>query len=149
MVKEVEKLLTENQKEKFWQIIEILNRNGLLGNLIIIGSWAEYLYYEISYFDEVEGVTKKYYTNVDSEGNFDYQLILGKNGYASITVTFYETEEYKSSSKTIDFDIGPPRGGILNIPGFPIEAVLVGVILTSIIILLNAQKIQSNKKFTI
>lgn len=32
------------QEEAFWQTIDILNKLGVLSNIMIIGSWAEYLY---------------------------------------------------------------------------------------------------------
>lgn len=32
------------QEEAFWQTIDILNELGVLSNIMVIGSWAEYLY---------------------------------------------------------------------------------------------------------
>lgn len=34
----------QKRKEIFWEFISILNENGLLRDLVIIGSWAEYIY---------------------------------------------------------------------------------------------------------
>lgn len=39
------------QKKTFWNVIEILNRLDLLEYVVIVGSWAEYLYEESNYFD--------------------------------------------------------------------------------------------------
>jgi len=37
--------MSENTKEKiFWEIIDVLHRSALLPHIMIIGSWAEYLY---------------------------------------------------------------------------------------------------------
>jgi hypothetical protein len=37
-------LLLEEQKEAFKDALEALNEEGLLRDVVIIGSWAEYLY---------------------------------------------------------------------------------------------------------
>lgn len=37
--------MIDTSKEKvFWEIIDVLNRSGLLPHVMVIGSWAEYLY---------------------------------------------------------------------------------------------------------
>jgi len=43
-------MMTE-QKKTFWNVIEILDKLNLLDYVLIVGSWAEYLYEESNYFD--------------------------------------------------------------------------------------------------
>lgn len=38
------------QQETFWEAIEIFNKLGVLSHIVIIGSWAEYIYEERKYF---------------------------------------------------------------------------------------------------
>lgn len=39
------------QQKTFWETIEIFNQLGVLDYIIIIGSWAEYIYEKSKYFD--------------------------------------------------------------------------------------------------
>lgn len=43
-----------SQKETFWEIIEIFEQNGILEHVMLIGSWAEFIYQESGYFDGFE-----------------------------------------------------------------------------------------------
>ena len=44
-----------NKKEElFWDIIEILFKNNILGYIILIGSWVEYIYEAANYFQGFE-----------------------------------------------------------------------------------------------
>ena len=36
--------MTKEQEAAFWQTIKAFNELGILANIMIIGSWAEYLY---------------------------------------------------------------------------------------------------------
>jgi len=38
------------QQETFWEAIEIFSKLGVLSHIVIIGSWAEYIYEERKYF---------------------------------------------------------------------------------------------------
>ncbi|MBQ1590504.1 MAG: hypothetical protein II077_00480, partial [Treponema sp.] len=39
--------MTEAQEEVFWTTIKAFNELGILSNIMIIGSWAEYLYTDL------------------------------------------------------------------------------------------------------
>ena len=48
-----------NKKEElFWDIIEILFKNNILGYIILIGSWVEYIYEAANYFHGFEANLK-------------------------------------------------------------------------------------------
>jgi len=48
-----------NKKEElFWDIIEILFKNNILGYIILIGSWVEYIYEAANYFQGFEANLK-------------------------------------------------------------------------------------------
>lgn len=36
--------MIENKYKEFWEIIDLLDKENALNHLIVIGSWAEYLY---------------------------------------------------------------------------------------------------------
>lgn len=36
--------MDELRYKDFWKFIKLLSDNGLLGHVIVIGSWAEYVY---------------------------------------------------------------------------------------------------------
>lgn len=65
--------MTNEQEIDFWNTIESLNRLELLPNLVVIGSWAEYLYqdyFDTEYVANIQGsLRKKQVTNL-SKHNF-------------------------------------------------------------------------------
>ena len=52
--------MTENQIQKFWQIVDSFEKNELLKHLMIVGSWAEVIYEECNI---VEGFGRRRYKN--------------------------------------------------------------------------------------
>ena len=52
--------MTENQKQKFWEVIDSFEKNELLEHLMLIGSWAELIYQDGNVLDGFKATSRTF-----------------------------------------------------------------------------------------
>ena len=119
-------------KKIFWETIKILYKNKVLEHVVLIGSWAEYIYETSSYLKDFEGNLKTKdidflikNINRPKEG-INIVDILEKEGYeTSIDYISGIFKFYKSKDLEVEFlarEIGKGQSEPYKVPSFGIKA---------------------------
>lgn len=119
-------------KKKFWETIKILGKNKVLEHVVLIGSWAEYIYEVSSYLKDFEANLKTKdidflikNINKPKEG-INIISILEKEGYdTSIDYISGVFKFYKGKDLEVEFlvrEIGKGQSEPYKVPSFGIKA---------------------------
>ncbi len=121
-----------NIKQSFWETINVLNKNGILKNVVLIGSWVEYIY-------EKSGILKNFEANLKTR-DIDFLIrnirkprkriniveILENEGFeTSIDYISGVFKFFKGKDLEIEFivrEMGKGKSEPYDVPSFGIKA---------------------------
>jgi len=121
-----------NIRKIFWETIKILKKNNVLEHVVLIGSWAEYIYDVSDYLKDFKANLKTkdidfLIKNINKPKEGIYIIdILEKNGYeTSIDYISGIFKFYKGKDLEIEFivrEIGKGQSEPYTVPSFGIKA---------------------------
>jgi hypothetical protein len=119
-------------KKVFWEIIKILDKNKILDHVVLVGSWAEYVYEISGYFKDFEANLKTRdidflvrNINKPREKINIIEVLEGEGFDTSIDYISNTYKFFRGKDLEVEFlvrEMGEGRTGAYDVPSFGIKA---------------------------